>query len=130
MPAARHDDVLREVIRRTLAPNQAEGFARSWAAVSKRLTRVIGERGVEVLLARAVHLTSVEYPWLAERAVEGEPVARLLTVLTERSVEERADASVAILVSFTGLLTTLVGEPLCHRLLEPIWARPAEEPFP
>jgi hypothetical protein len=135
MPAAAHDDVLREVIRRTVAPRaaddaRADGFARTWAAVSKRLTRVIGERGVEVLLARAVRLTSVQYPWLAARAVEGEPVAHLQQILTERPVEERAEASVALFVSFTGLLTTLVGEPLCHRLLEPIWARPSEEPLP
>jgi hypothetical protein len=133
MPAATHDAVLREVIRRTVAPKdgvRADGFGRTWAAMSKRLSRVIGERGVEVLLARAVRLTSATYPWLAGRAVEGEPMAHLQRILTERSVEERADASVAILVSVTGLLTTLVGEPLCHRLLEPVWARPAEEPTP
>ena len=131
MPA--HDAVLREVIRRTVVPAEGarvDGFGRTWAAMSKQLTRVIGKRGVEVLLARAVRLTSVDYPWLAGRAVEGEPLAHLQRVLTERPGGERADASVAILVSVTGLLTTLVGEPLCHRLLEPVWARPAEEPTP
>ena len=109
----------------------AAAVADTWPQVTARLAPVIGVRGVTVLLRRAVHLTSTTFPWLQvpENEQEG---AVLLQTLTTRLAEQRAstavEASRALLVTFTELLTTLIGESLTERLLSPVWAPPPTVP--
>jgi hypothetical protein len=128
-------ELLREAIRRTLvnrsgSPANASAVAgatsSTWLQVSARLAPVIGERGVDVLFTRALHLTTTTYPWLemtGER--NGSPLATFRTRLETQDASAAAQASQAVLVTFAELLATLIGASLSERLLSPIWATPA-----
>ena len=132
-------EALQEVIGLALAGrrgNAQSGHALADAAlglfreIEARLSPVIGDRGVEVLLGRAVHLTSAAFPWLDladQKGDGGAPVSALHSHLAARGVEEASAGSQALLVTFTELLATLIGTPLTRRLLAPIWAAPALE---
>ncbi|MEJ0037971.1 MAG: hypothetical protein WDO68_18160 [Gammaproteobacteria bacterium] len=109
----------------------AAAAADTWPRVTARLAPVIGARGVEVLFRRALHLTSTAFPWLQLAADHEGGVATLESVTTRLAGQEASSAalaSCALLVTFTELLVTLIGESLTERLLGPVWAPPLTAP--
>jgi hypothetical protein len=126
-------DNRRKAIRRTLeeraggAPDAAavaEAAISTWHQVADRLAPVIGVQGVNVLFSRSLHLTSATFQWLVNAGDRGSNNAQLATLearLAGCKPEISAEASYALLVTFTELLTTLIGEPLTDRLLNPVW---------
>lgn len=136
MMAAGPRDLAREAIRRTLAQHVgavpdaravAEATLGIWEQVASRLAPVIGARGVDVLFSRSLHLTSAAFPWLAVAGEQGRPDAQragLKARLAGRETDAATAASCALLVTFTELLASLIGESLTGRLLGPVWAVP------
>lgn len=130
-------DQLRQTIRRTLeqragvapdAPAVAGSTLLTWQQVAARLSPVIGGRGVEVLFGRALHLTSRAFPWLAAAGEAGvASVETLRARLAAHEATAAAEAGCAVLVTFTQLLGTLIGDSLSEHLLTPIWGPPAPQ---
>jgi hypothetical protein len=130
-------NLLREAIRTTLGqragrlPNAdvtAEATAATWRLVATQLAPVIGARGLDVLFSRALHQTSVEFPWLAiavDRGGSASPLPSLMVCLTGQLASTAAEASYMLLLTFTELLATLIGESLTTRILAPVWAPPS-----
>jgi hypothetical protein len=130
----------REAIRRTLenragdisdADAIAESFSLTWQRVAARISPVIGERGTDTLLSRCVHLTSNDYPWLAMAGDQGERESRLAVIKTRLAgaqPDAAREAGYALLTTFIGLLTTLIGETLTERLMGPVWTSPSPAP--
>jgi hypothetical protein len=103
----------------------------TWQDVALQLAPVIGARGFDVLLGRALHLASRSFPWLGddwstERAADR---AQMLDTLGRRIAEAApaaaAHASRATFDIFNDNLAALIGAPLAERLLDPVWALPA-----
>lgn len=128
-----------EVFRRTLVDRAggtadaraiAEAATSVWHDAATRLAPVIGGHGVNVLFRRSLHITSKAFPWLGATGSE-ESDAELLNALQRHLAEREAALAIevggAILVTFTELLTSLIGESLTERLLRPIWATQALE---
>ena len=128
-----------ETIRRTLvqgagdAPDAgaiAEATLSTWHQVAVRLVPVIGARGVDALFNRSLHVTSKTYPWLA---IDGhdENVAMLLSGLrariATRELIDAVEACHALLVNFTELLASLIGDSLTKRLLITVWVPASAE---
>lgn len=106
------------------APAVVDAVSRTWQFMAAQLEPVIGERGVGVLLDRAVHLTGKRYPWLAYTAApqdHADRLVRLQTQFARRDAKEAAEAGCALLVTFTELLAGLIGESLTERLLASVW---------
>lgn len=124
----------RETIRRTLAHHAGKNLDASavaaatlstWQEVATRLAPVIGAQGVDVLFRRALHLTHRSFPWLAITGGEVKDIAVLLASLKEHLAACEPAVAVAasdtLLVTFTELLTIIIGEPLTARLLDSVW---------
>jgi len=106
----------------------AEATLNIWQQMVARLTPLIGERGVEVLFNRSLHLTSSTFPWLNLAGDHGDNaalIANLKAHLAGSRTNDAIEASSALLVTFTELLSTLIGAALTERLLNPVWALPA-----
>lgn len=105
----------------------AEATLNIWHQMDACLAPVIGARGVDVLFRRSLHLTSKAFPSFAI-AREHEDNAALLASLKARLAgSQRSDAlavSLALMVSFTELLSILIGKSLTQRLLRPVLALP------
>lgn len=101
-----------------------------WNQVVALLAPVIGTRGVDALLSRSLHLTGRIYPLLAMAAGDQRDMATLLGAVNARlascEMNEALEASHALLVNFTELLSTLIGESLTEQLLRPAWAVPPQ----
>ena len=91
---------------------------------------VIGARGVDALFNRSLHVTSKTYPWIAMDG-PGENVDMVLSGLRARiAIRELSDAVEvchALLVNFTELLASLIGDSLTKRLLITVWVPASAE---
>jgi hypothetical protein len=106
----------------------AEATLSTWGHVADRLAPVIGRRGIDALFNRSLHVTCKTFPWLAIGGEEVNGAAQLAGLrmrLAGRDPEAAAEASYVLLVTFTVLLATLIGESLTERLLEPVWMPPS-----
>ena len=100
---------------------------RGWERAHVRLVPIIGEGGFRVLLARALHLTSKDHPWLElSPEADGEPFANLQASMSAQSTQEADKAGHALLATFTGLLHALIGESLTQQLLGSDFGAPSE----
>ena len=130
-------NLLRDAIRTTLkqrtgsVPNASatsEATATTWRLVETQLVPVIGARGLDVLFRRALHQTTTAFPWLAiavDRGGSAGPLPSLMACLAAQHTAAAAEGAYALLLSFTELLATLIGESLTERLLAPVWAHPS-----
>lgn len=128
--------VRRAAIRRKLSPVVEGGSDAdcvveitmgTWREVAVLLRPVIGARGVDVLFKRSLHVTSRDFPWLASTGEGGEVGVQssvLKARFAARDKATAAEASYALLVTFTELLATMIGGALTDRLLDPVWAPP------
>jgi hypothetical protein len=101
-----------------------------WPQISAQLAPVIGARGVDVLLDRSLHLTSVSFPWLTSGAEHGRTLVLgdIKTCLGRQEAAAAAAASCELVSAFCELLATLIGDSLTDRLLGPVWALPMAAP--
>jgi hypothetical protein len=106
----------------------AEATLIIWRRMAALLAPVIGVRGVDVLFSRALQLTSKAFPCLAIAGAQGDSavlLANLKAKLAANATNDAMEAGHALLVTFTELLSTLIGESLTERLLSPVLASPA-----
>ena len=125
-------ELIFNAIRNSLETSQASSQDTNIAAknlililnrMSIQLEPLIGVQGVEVLFNRALYLSSKELTWI-ETSVDLDKVNLIASIAKQlESVEmhEASKAGYTILMIFTKLLITLIGESLTIRLLEPVW---------
>lgn len=107
------------------AKTSADATFKIWYEIIARMTPVIGTRGVDVLFARSLHLASAAFPCLA---IDGETHEGTTLFTNFRARLESCDrhtaeeANYTLMITFTELLATLIGDSLTERLLSPIWA--------
>lgn len=125
---AQRQEILRMLMRQAGPGADAGAVAtalrRSFDQLAHVLTPLIGRLGVDALIARAVHLVQRESAWL-EVTVDGEsadgPLHRISRSLESEEPAVGIEAATAVLATFTGLLVTMIGEPLTARLLRQAW---------
>ncbi len=126
-------DLSREAIRRALRRRAkdssdalaiAEATSEIWLLICARLTPVIGGNGVDAILRRSLYLTSAAFPWLAssdEQADHESLPVRISMRFAGRDPVAAEQAGCSLLITFTELLATLIGNSLTKRLLAPVW---------
>jgi hypothetical protein len=100
-----------------------------WEQLATHLTPLIGEAGFCALYGRAVRMISSRHKWLSVPR-SPQTVASLLGTLKENfeSVEPliAGQANISLLDTYTGLLSTLIGELLTTRILTSAWTDESE----
>jgi hypothetical protein len=100
----------------------AAAVRRAYDDVTPVLAPLISQVGVDALVARALHVTRRDYP--SDQAAEEEvtePFAQVTLWLEQQDPTLAADAAAAMLATFAGLLSALIGEPLTTRYLRKAW---------
>ena len=127
-----------EIIQRALAERASDGANSGTIADATVLTlsllhveleSLVGVQAVRALYARSLHLTRSSFGWLSPAAAElpGELLTALHDDLVSRTPTEARQAVESLLLHFAELLTSLIGEPLTHRLLRSAWGIPAAD---
>ncbi len=127
------DNMRQRVFRRMLAreagtgadaPAMAAATRRACDRLAQQLTPLIGDAGVDAILARSLHLAQRDIPGLAPvRAFDQRDG---LCALLQRSLEQHepavaTEAAVAMLATIGELLASFIGESLTTRLLCEAW---------
>jgi hypothetical protein len=101
-----------------------------WARLAARLSPLIGDTGFNALYGRSTRLVIVQFDWLT-MPMSSQSTEMLFATLNGNllSVDAaRANAAnIALLDTFTKLLSGLIGEALTIRLLNTAWADEPEE---
>jgi len=95
-----------------------------YGQAARELIPLIGELGVNALAARSVRLVQREFPWLTTTqgvAPEVSPLAQVHLDLERQAPVVALSVAVALIATFSELLSTFVGAPLTRRLLSQAW---------
>ncbi len=127
------DAALRQLAAKALArrAGSATGAAAIAAAAQRAyedLTRVssplIGQVGVDAMTGRTLYLAQRQYPWLVRTSEPDQwkgPFAQIVFCLEQQDPAVAGEAAVAVFTILTGLLGTLIGNPLTTRMLQEAW---------
>ena len=103
-----------------------------WEQMAAQIISIIGEGGFDPLYLRSVSLTQSTYPWLAAVLLPPQADHRFakLKISFEGHTPEQARAATSLLlITFTDILASLIGEQLTIRLLRSAWGDdPSERP--
>ena len=95
-----------------------------WGFLVKALVNLIGTDGFQALYDRSVHLASADFPWLALSAPVQSSSARfagLQAALQAHEPAEARQASALLLLTFTEVLASLIGESLTVNIVRAAW---------
>jgi hypothetical protein len=120
----------RHLILRKLAHQpQADGrvvagvAAHTWDQIVSEVALLIGDEGVRALYRRSLHLTKAALPRFAELNNEQSQGSfdELLARFEVLNAADVSNFSSTLLITFTELLATLIGERLTTRLTQSAW---------
>lgn len=100
------------------------GVLSAWETMFAALSPVIGDGGVAALFMRTCEVTRRDHAWICRLPTGGLPadaIAALRVSLEGHGVDEICRASHAMLTTFVGLLSSLIGSALTQRLLCTAW---------
>ena len=101
-----------------------------WRPLASKLVSIIGEGGFNSLYARSLYLTHAPFPWLAPGDTSRFADFRLPDLkisLDGQSATEANKASHMLLLTFTNILASLIGEPLMTNILSSAWGDDAAD---
>ena len=95
-----------------------------WEALASQVISVVGEGGFDSLFSRSVFLGQSEFPWLAEIAHFPKTAGRfepLQTCLKKQTTALADAANSQLLVSFIGIIASIIGDQLTMSILRLAW---------
>ena len=121
------------LIKRVTAHRHLNGLdtgAVLWRQMATQLILIIGSGGFDSLYARSVHLGKATYPWLGGGFGPSETDHRFSALeasLQMQSLPLARDANCLLLITFTDILASMIGERLTTRILDSAWATGAQD---
>ncbi|RYZ90455.1 MAG: hypothetical protein EOO68_24565 [Moraxellaceae bacterium] len=106
----------------------ATAAATTWREIDTALSPIIGQRGVNALFKRSIHLTKVIHPSLAtvrETLILPGEFTLLHAMLVEESNTQAVLINSALLNTFHELICNLIGESLTRQLLHSVVDTPS-----
>ena len=108
----------------------ADSAVRWWNLMASQVISIVGEEGFNSLYDRSVFLTRPGHPWLAADAPAppaGSRFAQLKMNLQEQPPAQADAANTRLLITFTDILASLIGEPLTARILRTAWSHEVKD---
>lgn len=125
-------DLPRHLLVQSLMASHAEKFAddavNMWELLATQLVLIIGDSGFSSIYARSVFMCHASYPWLKGSALSPygkHRFAELKSSLQGQRPEEASAANRLLLIRFTDILASLIGELLTERILRSAWSQAA-----
>lgn len=116
-----------QIIKRLTAQHTekvADAEINLWEQMATEIISIVGEGGFDSLYARSLFLSQATFPWLAASSASSQPgpwFANLKMNLEGQTPALASEANCLLLITFTDILASLVGEPLTVRILDSAW---------
>jgi hypothetical protein len=108
----------------------ADAAMRLWAQMSTKIISIIGEGGFHSLYARSLFIVQARFPWLAADELPTQTdqlLAQLRTCFETQAPVQASAANSLLLITFTDILASLIGEALTTSILRSAWEADASE---
>lgn len=95
-----------------------------WEKMATQVISIVGEGGFNLLYARSVFLAQPTFPWLAALSLPSQAdhrFAELKTGLEGQTPKQAGEASILLLISFTDIMSAIIGEELTISILRLAW---------
>jgi hypothetical protein len=103
----------------------ADAAIRIWEQMAIQIISIVGEDGFNSLYARSIFLCQPRFPWLPPTSLPAPQIdqrfAGLKTTLEEQAPAQATEANSLLLITFTDILASLIGEQLTTRILRLAW---------
>jgi hypothetical protein len=122
-----------QIVKRRMAqPTEkvADAAINLWEQMASQIISIVGEGGFNSLYTHSVFLTQSTFPWLAADSLSpltGHRFAELKISLEGQPHEQANAANSQLLITFTDILASLIGEQLTIRILRSAWGDHASE---
>ena len=113
----------RQIIKSLMAKHPekvADAAINLWEQMTTQIISIVGEGGFNSLYARSVYLTQATFPWLSPAPAEHQ-FAQLKASLEGQTPALASEANHLLLITFTDILATLIGEQLTTSILRSAW---------
>ena len=95
-----------------------------WDKLATEIISIVGEGGFNSLYARSVFLVRSTFPWLATSSLSpqiDQRFAELKVRLAEQTPAQANAANRLLLITFTDILASLIGEQLTTSIMRSAW---------
>lgn len=99
-----------------------------WEQMAAQIISIIGEGGFNSLYDRSLFLTQSTFPWLSANSTAsstGQRFAELKKSFEVQSPGQAREANSLLLITFTDILASLIGEQLTTSILRTSWTNDA-----
>jgi hypothetical protein len=116
-----------QTIKSLLAQHTEQGedvVTTLWEPLATQVISIIGEGGFNSLQARTLFLSRNTYPWLEpnpQPLTADNRFADLKRRFKGQTPEQVSEVNGLLLITFTDILASLIGEPLINRILMLAW---------
>ena len=124
-----YHDLMLLVVEKQAKP-MGEVAIELWFRLADSVVPIIGADGFDALYDRTLHQASARFSWLLTADLPKGPHSRFMRLksdLQNAGIEEASQATALMLATFTGVLSTLIGEPLTNKILRAAWGDVFEE---
>lgn len=120
------NDVLRRQLIHNLiatdSDNVVEDVVIVWEKLTQQIIATVGVGGFDALFARSLFITQHSFPWLsAVLASEKGRLGTFKVCLEAQPSPQMIEANALLLLAFTDILATLIGEELTANILNLAW---------
>jgi len=101
-----------------------------WEQAATQIISIVGEGGFDSLYARSMFLSRSTCPWLvatSESQQSDHRFVNLKTSLEGQTPARICEANSQLLITFTDILASLIGESLTAHILDSAWDHDAQE---
>ncbi len=108
----------------------ADAAVMLWEQIATKIISIVGEGGFNSLYARCVFLSQPSFPWLAACPLSPQPDQRFAELKKCFEAQTPAQACAAnglLLITFTDILASLIGEALTTSILRSAWGNDAPD---
>ncbi len=95
-----------------------------WTPLAIHVISIVGEAGFDSLYARSEFLAQLTFPWLVMSAPSlktGHRFAALTASFEGQPPDQARAANCLLLITFTNIMASLIGEALTTRMLSSAW---------
>ena len=99
-----------------------------WEQMATEIISLVGEIGFNSLYARTIYLTQSTFPWIAansESLTIDQPLIVLRMNFDRETPEHVTETNTLMLITFTDILASLIGEQLTTTILSSAWGKDA-----
>jgi hypothetical protein len=121
MGLTRHQTIENIIVPDT--ENVADAAISLWGKMSIQIISIVGEAGFDSLYARSLFLTQASFPWLTigSRPPSDPRFSELRMNFEGQSPAQIRATNNMLLITFTDILASLIGEPLTSSILRSAW---------